>query len=73
MGGGAADGSAGPSDQKYVYSGQRYVEAHPQMAQEMPSPVQNLKPRAVQAVGELPAAHQHYYAELPSDQAQAGR
>jgi hypothetical protein len=70
--------STHPSDQKYMYAGSSpgYAEAHPPTAEEMPTPVQDYNPKqrgVLQAVGELPAAHQHYYAELPAEaQARTG-
>ncbi|KAK4442199.1 hypothetical protein QBC34DRAFT_419086 [Podospora aff. communis PSN243] len=64
--------STHPSEQKYMYAGSSpgYAEAHPPTAEEMPTPVQDhnaKQPGVWQVVGELPAAHQHYYAEMPAE------
>lgn len=58
---GAEETSPPLYDHKYVYSG------HPQAPAEMHSPSQEQKPRVVPVASEL-AAHQHFYAELPSEQ-----
>jgi len=63
--------STHPSDQKYMYAGSSpgYAEAPSSTVEEMPTPVHDYNKHSgvLQVVGELPAAHQHYYAELPAE------
>ncbi|KAK0617502.1 hypothetical protein B0T14DRAFT_525322 [Immersiella caudata] len=65
------------SDQKYMYAGSSpgYAEAHSSTVEEMPTPVHDYNNHSgvLQVAGGFPAAHQHYYAELPADaQGRAG-
>ncbi|KAK0641979.1 hypothetical protein B0T16DRAFT_462000 [Cercophora newfieldiana] len=68
-GGGAGAAQSGlPPQEKWMYAGSPGSYAPTPMTGELESPQGYKHEAPLRVVGELPAAHQHYYAELSSDQ-----